>query len=284
MINVVIYDTTFIVNRGELPNKWEIQGNEHYENFKAALRFLSSIGFYVSEDKDIKRKYPKLNDKHKIGRYADLKFKAEWHSNDFKITFFQDVYHENPCGGFYDFNKLEKMPYLIKKQYELTQHKLIAYFENKGYKVSFGKNTKSGAEFIVEDYIRSWHHPQNKIFELSEINGETPEQGYNATDRDKKIIHNGETKYFRGFDGYLRRGIVYHNINNMWWILTGGEIRNICCSDLFDLSDNECRGRKKRHAPPPKYVERKKQLSLCSTAELKRELKRRESKQKGGVK
>ena len=42
MSNVVIYDTTFTVTRGELPHKWEIQGNEHYENFKAALRFLSS--------------------------------------------------------------------------------------------------------------------------------------------------------------------------------------------------------------------------------------------------
>lgn len=198
MSNVVIYDTTFTVTRGELPHKWEIQGNEHYENFKAALRFLSSIGFYVSEDKGIKREYPTLNDMHRAGRYADLKFKAEWHQNDFKITFFQDVYHENSNGGFYDFDKLEKMPYLIKKQYELTQRKLIAYFENKGYTVSFGKNTKSEAAFIVENYIRSWHHPQNTTFELSEINAE--------------------------------------------------------------------------------YIERKRQLSLCSTAELKRELKRRESK------
>ena len=114
MSNVVIYDTTFTVNRGELPYKWEIQGNEHYENFKSALRFLGSIGFYVSEDKDVKREYPTLSAQHRIGRYADLKFKAEWHQNDFKVTFFQDIYHENPHGGFYDFNKLEKMPYLIK--------------------------------------------------------------------------------------------------------------------------------------------------------------------------
>lgn len=280
MINVVIYDTTFTVNRGELPNKWEIQGNEHYENFKAALKFLSSIGFYVSEDKDVKLEYPTLSAKRRIGRYADLKFKAEWYQNAFTITFFQDVYHENPNGGFYDFDKLEKMPYLIKKQYELTQRKLIAYFENKCYKVTFGKNTKSGAAFIVENYIRSWHHPQNTIFELSEIDGETSEYEYAAMDRDKKIIHNGETKYFRGFDGYLRRGRVYHNVNDMWWVLAGDEVRNICCRDLFDLSDSDYRGRKKRHTPPPKYVERKKQLSLCSTKELKRELKRRESKQR----
>ena len=278
MSNVVIYDTTFTVTCGELPHKQEIQGNEHYENFKAALRFLSSIGFYVSEDKDIKREYPILNDMRRAGRYADLKFKAEWHQNNFKITFFQDAYHENSNGGFYDFDKLEKMPYLIKKQYELTRRKLIAYFENNGYTVSFGENTKSGAAFIVENYIRSWHHPQNTAFELSETDGETSEYEYNAMDRDKKIIHNGETKYFRGFDGYLRRGKVYHNINNMWWVLAGDEVRNICCRDLFDLSDSDYRGRKKPHRPPAEYIERKRQLSLCSTAELKRELKRRESK------
>lgn len=46
----------------------------------------------------------------------------------------------------------------------------------------------------------------------------------------------------------------------------------------FDLADSDYRGRKKPHRPPAEYIERKRQLSLCSTAELKRELKRRESK------
>ena len=283
MSNVSIHDTCFTVNRGELPHMMHKQGNEHWKNFKDTLAFLGSIGFYVGEDKRIKKEFPILLDDHKEGRYGDLKFKAKYAINLFEITFYQDFCFTNPNGGYYDFDKLEKMPYLILKQYELTQKKLIAFFESKGFDVSFRENKEIGAAFIVKAYIKSWHHPQTSAFDLSEIDGETPEYESNATDRDGNIVHNGEVKYFRDRSGYLQRGKVYHNINNMWWVIVGDSVRNICCQDLFDLSDQECRGRLMPHRPPKEYAERKKQLTLCSDKELINELKLRKAKEKGGV-
>ena len=94
-------------------------------------------------------------------------------------------------------------------------------------------------------------------------------------------MRNGETKYFRDWSGYLLRGKVYHNINNMWWVLLAdGKVRNVACFDLFDLKETDFRGRRKEHRPPKEYVERKEQLSLCSVKELERELKRRRRKKK----
>ena len=55
-------------------------------------------------------------------------------------------------------------------------------------------------------------------------------------------------------------------------------MRNVACFDLFDLKETDFRGRRKTHRPPKEYVERKKQLSLCSVKELERELKRRDKK------
>lgn len=276
MPEVSIYDTQFAVRRGKLPYKEEKEGNPHWENFKDAMRFLGSIGFYVGEDKEVKRMYPALNDSRRAGRYADLKFKAEWHANAFHIQFYQDVRHENRNGGFYDFDKLEKMPYLIRKQYELTERKFAAYFEKKGFLVSYQANKMRGKAFIINDYIRSCHHPQTAWFRLEEVDGQTPEYEYNAKDRDGRILHNGETKYFRDWGGYLCRGVVYHNINNMWWVLLpDGNVRNRACFDLFDLTGEEPRGRIKKHRPPEEYAERKKYLSLCSAKELENELKRR---------
>ena len=55
MSNVSIHDTCFTVNRGELPHMMHKQGNEHWKNFKDTLAFLGSIGFYVGEDKRIKK-------------------------------------------------------------------------------------------------------------------------------------------------------------------------------------------------------------------------------------
>lgn len=276
MPKVTIYDTKFCIGRGDLPHSFQREGNPHWENFKALMCFLGSIGFYVSEDKEIKRKYPSLNETRRAGGFDDLRFKAQYAPNRFEIEFYQDVFHENPHGGFYDFDKYEKMPYLIQKRYDWTMEKLLKYFEKCGYSIEFQTNTCKGEAFIIHDYIRNWHHPQEKWFSLKDVDGQAAKYEANGTDRDGNILRNGETKYFRDRSGYLLRGKVYHNINNMWWVLLAdGKVRNVACFDLFDLKETDFRGRKKEHRPPKEYTERKRQLSLCSIKEPENELKRR---------
>lgn len=276
MPKVTIYDTKFSINRAELPHSFEKEGNPHWENFKDLMRFLGTIGFYVGEDKEIKKNFHYLNKTHRAGGFGDLRFKASYGGNIFEIEFFQDVFHENPCGGFYDFDKYEKMPYLIQKRYDWTLDKLLKYFEKCGFSVEFQQNTCKGEAFIINDYIRSWHHPQKAWFSLKDVEGQTAKYEYNGKDRDGNILHNGEIKYFRNWDGYLMRGKVYHNINNMWWVLlVDGQVRNKACFELFDLKETDFIGRRKTHRPPQEYIERKRQLSLCSTKELENELKRR---------
>ncbi len=281
MPKVTIYDTRFFINRGELPLSCKREGNPHWENFKDLMLFLGSIGFYVSEDKELKKKFPSLNETRRAGGFDDLRFKAEYAPNCFKIEFYQDVFHVNSHGGFYDFDKYEKMPYLIQKRYDWTKEKLLKYFEKCGYSIEFQTNTYKGEAFIIRDYIRNWHHPQKEWFSLKAVDGQTAEYEMNGTDRDGNILRNGETKYFRDRSGYLLRGKAYHNINNMWWVLLAdGQVKNVACFDLFDLKETDFRGRWKEHRPPQKYVERKKRLSLCSVKELERELKRRRRKKK----
>lgn len=79
------------------------------------------------------------------------------------------------------------------------------------------------------------------------------------------------------------RGKIYHNINDMWWVLQAdGQVKNVACCDLFDLKETDFRGRRKGHRPPKEYVERKEQLSLCSVKELERELRRRKKMKDNG--
>lgn len=279
MPKVTIYDTRFFINRGELPLSCKREGNPHWENFKDLMLFLGSIGFYVSEDKEIKKNFPSLNETHRAGEFDDLRFKAQYAPIRFEIEFYQDVFHVNSHGGFYDFDKYKKMPYLIQKRYDWTLEKLLEYFEKCGYSIEFPENTCKGDAFIIRDYIRSRHHPQENWFSLKAVDGQTAEHEMNGTDRDGKILRNGETKYFRDRSGYLLRGKAYHNINNMWWVLQAdGQVKNVACCDLFDLKETDFRGRRKGHRPPKEYVERKEQLSLCSVKELERELKRRDKK------
>ena len=79
------------------------------------------------------------------------------------------------------------------------------------------------------------------------MDGQTAKYEINGTDRDGNTLRNGETKYFRDWSGYLLRGKVYHNINNMWWVLLAdGKVRNVACFDLFDLKETDFRGEKER--------------------------------------
>lgn len=58
---------------------------------------------------------------------------------------------------------------------------------------------------------------------------------HNSTDRDGNQIVCGQLKYF--FDNRkLQKGIAYHHINNMWWVITNERItpRNIASFHLFD--------------------------------------------------
>lgn len=247
--------------------------------FLKIMRFMGQIGFYVVKDKEIKKNYPTLTNSHRYGRYKDLKFKSNYWSCDIKIDFFQDINKEHSESGFYDFHKYEKMPYLIRKQYELTENKICEFLKSEGFKITNYRNeVEKGEEFIINNYIKKWHHPQKENFDISEIEGQTAEI-CNSQDRDKKILYNGQTKYFRDYRGYLARGVIYHNINNMWWVLLpSGEVKNKGSFELFDLKDTDFRGRVAFKNVPREYKIRKEQLALCSIKELENELKRRKRK------
>lgn len=269
-MRVNFYDTTFTVVPGETEDSRKI--------FNQLMKYLGSIGFYVGKDKEICKKFPSIAESCREGGFGDLRFKAKCHIKSCKIEFYQDVVYKNPHGGYYDFNKYEKMPYLIKKRFDWTKGKLLKYFEGLGYELKYNQNPYKGEAYIIEDYIRRWHHPQEAWFDLHEVDGAILENG-NGVNRDGEQIANGEVLYFRDYNGYLNRGRAYHNINNMWWVLLqDGTVRNIASFNLFHLDVNEKRGRQQVDRTPKEYLERKKQLRLCTTKELENELKRRSRK------
>ena len=80
---------------------------------------------------------------------------------------------------------------------------------------------------------------------------------YNGRDREGLTLHNGDIKYFRAWNGYLYRGRIYHNINNMWWVIVDKyTVRNVAAFNLFDLAPDDKRGRlakAKSYLPPFRF-------------------------------
>lgn len=278
MKSVSVRDTTFCF-KTDITHSAEKTRYPHYLTFDAIMELLKKDGFSVGADPEILKFYPVLSPDRRYGRKDALEFKAERYPAGFKITFYQNLNYENPNGGYYDFDKRQKMPYLMQKQFENVILKLKSVLLNASCKDDTKPDYVLAEDKLKRIMVEEWYYPQTDMsFDLSEIEGvvlpETPE--YNILDRDGKPILNGNIKYFRDYSGYLCRGKCYKGLNNMWWVITDKyTLRNIANFQLFDLSPNDERSRVVPHKPPQEFLDRRKTLNSTSTKELLAELRLR---------
>lgn len=126
-----IYDTSlsFINNTECNGPDWHKQRFHHYALLHRVFNMLRNEGFEIEKDKNV----PKIIRKsHFVGRRGDLEFYAERYPRGFRIEFFQNVNFENPNGGRYDFEKFQKMPYLIRLQYIKYMNKIVRIMNQLG--------------------------------------------------------------------------------------------------------------------------------------------------------
>lgn len=218
----------------------------HYPILYRVLNLMQTRGFEVGRDPHYQKEYKCLSKDHWYGRKGDLEFKADRYPRGFKIEFFQNVNYKNKLGGYYDFDKFDKMPYLIKLMFINETNKIADFLKGLGVVDNTKPNYLLAEDKIKQRFVEEWHHPQNDMnFNLSDLDGSTDDRSYNNTDRDKKTIFNGQIKYFRDNNGRLVRGKVYHNINNMWWvILNKNKYTNEASFRLFDATELEFKARR----------------------------------------
>ena len=246
--------------------------------YDALLHYMSQHGFYVALDRDVKKKYPSIAGSYHEGGFGDLRFRSRYGPGKSEVQFYQDIVFENPHGGYYDFDKDRKCPYLIWKRFQVTVNQFLQFFEAHGISCEV-KKKYSGADYIVETLVQSCHHSPKEWFSLSDIDGinlESCDYGRNGIDRDGQELINGCLRYCRDRNGYLQRGRCYHDLNMNWMLLTAdGQVFVKSCWELFTLQDSDSRGRLKEGSAPENIRLKKEQLKVASDKDLLRELKRR---------
>ncbi|MFS1518586.1 hypothetical protein V1503_19295 [Bacillus sp. SCS-151] len=237
------------------------ESSASFELMNDVFEMMRGRGWFIQSDQRISKDYPSLAANHFEGEKEELKFKAEKYRIGFKIEFYQEVNTINKNGGYYDFDKLKLMPYLIRCRFLVELNKVKEFVASKGYMDTCEPFKEKAYDVIMRRIKSCWHYKEGK---------ELPEYDlpmYNAEDKDGKRIRNGELKYFRDRKGRLQKGVVYHNINNMWWtIISEYEYTNLGSFALFDIDTKENRSRKlvkpsglhnpkSRNTPDPKLIE-----------------------------
>ncbi len=272
-----IYDTTILfTHKSRIDfDKFNPIKFPHYKIFRDSLNLLGANGFFIQPDKTI----PPIIRKHYfIGKYKDLEFKAQIYPTGLEITFFQNIICENKNGGQYDFDKLQKMPYMIRLEFIKIINKLKDYMSIVGATDTSDKHYKLAVDRIKQDYVNSCHKPQkNMDFDLTEIHGTTCDYTYNNKDRDGKTIYNGDIKYFRGYNGELQRGVVYYDLNRNWYVIINKFTYKVVQNyKLFDPTEEDFKRRRVATDRTPKeYLIKKEKLQQATSRELINELKRR---------
>lgn len=252
---------------------------KHYSTLYRLLNFMKDRGFEVTRDPEVAKRYKRISKDYFYGKKDNLEFKANRYPAGFEIQFFQNINFENQNGGEFDFDKFDKMPYMIKLIFLNETNHIRNFFIELGVEEDSEKIYKLAEEKIKHRYVESWHHSQEDMeFKLSDLDSQTCDGYRNNIDRDGKVILNGQIKYFRHWkNGRLCRGKVYTNINNMWWvILSDTEYTNIASFDLFDATSEDFKIRRKKKDRKPKiYFEKIENMKKYSNKELLRELKKR---------
>lgn len=182
-------------------------------------RLLRREGFTFRLDPEVRKRYKCISKNYHAGERQGVHFVSQIYPAGFRFEFYENVIRDNPIGGRYHFEKMAKAPYLWRLRVTLMFKKMSKLLTRLGFRDVTARPPADALGWVRYERARHGAHS-------------TPE--YGVTDADGKRLQDGEIRYFRDWNGRLLRGPVYHNINNMWWVLVSPtEVRNIACFELF---------------------------------------------------
>ena len=244
---------------------WEehVDGPAMQAVFSALRRHLRRRGFVLAK---IKRIAKCIRDNYRDGRKGDLEVYAETAGRTAKVEFFQNVANvDNPNGGRYDFDKLTRMPRVLRLRCAVEMAATIRFLVSLGY--ALGKDLR---EPLAMSVLR--------IGERRVEEGLTPLERFNrgwGADRFKRgadgwPVESERDAYYRDQDGRrpepgdvrclyhlgrLIRGTVYPNMNSMFTVhlADGSWITQASAGELFSVDRDAPR---RQPLTPKKQAER----------------------------
>lgn len=198
----------------------------------AIVRFFRDHKFTAHVNTEMKKHYGAIYRDYYVGNCGDLQ--VEFHQSGMatEIKLFQNVITEHSAGGKYDYDKENKMPYLVRMRYRWILQRLCALLDRKGYRrVPPDPPMTDGLAWIIHqrdhDFRGRWAETGNREY----IEGMSDS---NRKDGDGNLLTEGEFRCTRDYYGHLICGTIYYHLNNMWYLVAGGKMLvNNSCGEFF---------------------------------------------------
>lgn len=219
-----------------------VKKRNYFQHYLKIRNHLKNVGFTIERNPFYTKDYACLAKDHLVARKDNVVILIELAPNWIQFVFsdIKNVWDDWQSAWIDSSdNRFHKLSYLEHTAVKLQIHKLKMLFETFGASITVNDNDLNPEQFILNK-LRINNHIHGTVNSLDDI-GKSIEsgvgkynQGSNSDDKYKRKITCGETKYFYDYSGVLRCGIVWHNINNMWWVISGNKLYNIASFGLFD--------------------------------------------------
>ena len=243
-----IYNCSLSVRSGPFePSRNNPCGAPDWETYNRIKDLLANYGYTVGKDPRIERDYKVLSNLHNYGRYGDLEFKSHVYLAGCQFEFYQNLVVVNSNGGEYDFDKREKMPYLVGLRWQHTINKI------KEYLLSAGFTDTSEQVFAPASDPLKWfnqHWDPNRFNRRPD--GWPDDKKLNCwsrRDADGNTVSTGDLRWARDVRGYFLQGRIYDGINGRWQLVYGpgiNDYRYFSVGELFTYQPSLPRKKSRR--------------------------------------
>lgn len=202
---------------------WEL--NFKRQVFSRVVQTLNRIGWSVKPWEDT-QKFPSIAEGYRTCTKAGLAGELNISGRTIEFKMWQTVLpSQNPSGPRYDFNREDRMPYVVRLEMERTRRRIRDYLCNvfSGYTVCTRRPSRRvPGETAIESISRNWAESNRSSPDQWEAytRKRTEEDVYNGISRDGVRIQHGQTVYVNDSKGRWLVGEAYID-GGMWNVVTG---------------------------------------------------------------
>ncbi|WP_211109550.1 hypothetical protein [Azospirillum tabaci] len=217
--------------------------------FGPLIRFLRDDGWSVRVDQKTKKHYRLLSPRTRRCRFGDLEAMLELRGRHISFEMFQSVANRN--GGRGGFDKLERMPFLLRMRCIATMRKVTTFLRARhGYSVELPSATSLELQpggMTAPQFVAA-KNAEDKWRFKQELGRAAWGGDYDRKSADGVLLEHGQPVYLLDRAGRWLRGTAFYNINNIWWVATGPySVISKSCSELRTTPPENLRRKANQH-------------------------------------